>query len=584
MAGSELITGAESTGEKGNALHTEVTVTFDGVDISQPINEDLITLSFTDNEEDEADDLQIKLKDNAKKWLDQWLNDTMAQAAYGVSAVVVSVDKIQIVVEGFFNSYEYKGKGNSNADTVEILYNLLLGRNSDPGGKAAWTTLLDGGTPLADVINGFLGSQEFTNHWDAETFKPSTFVTNCYNIILGRDPDPAGYKSWMAVVGSDKGMSIQAGVKRYLPNGKIVRTGFGIFELDQLRASGPASSITIKGTSLPYSNGIRTEERDKSWEGYTLSRIGMEIASNGGLGFLYDCPDDPTYERIEQAKQTDIAFLMQLCHDAGKSLKISGMKLIIFDQAKYERMKSIETIRWMDGTYTKYDLSTQSGETHYDQCRLTYFDAASGTTFEGVANADDYDEEAKEHTICTITDRKVSSNEEAAELAAKILRLHNKYEKRVSFTLIGNPILSAGLAMNVQGFGLWDEKYIIKQCRHEISNTGYTTKITLRTIPEGRIEIEKAEEQAEEQKSGSTTNKKGKQVDKTWYTKEITKVYNGKDGDAGSAWVGTDLEVKVLGSTSGDRTLVRIGSTQGYVPTSAIERRETKKTTTKKGK
>ena len=59
MAGAELITGIESTGPKGNALHTEVTVTFDGVDISKPINEDLISLAFTDNEEDEADDCSL---------------------------------------------------------------------------------------------------------------------------------------------------------------------------------------------------------------------------------------------------------------------------------------------------------------------------------------------------------------------------------------------------------------------------------------------------------------------------------------------------------------------------------------------
>ena len=577
MAGAELITGVESTGVKGNVLHTEVTVTFDGVDISKPINEDLISLSFTDNEEDEADDLQIKLQDNAKKWLGQWLSATMEQAAYGVTAVIVSIDKILVVVAGFINSPEYQGKHKSNAETVEILYNLLLGRHSDPGGKAAWTGLMDGGTPLNDIINGFLGSPEFRNYWDSNTFKPSTFVTNCYKIILGRDPDPGGYKSWMAVVGSDKGMSIQAGVKRFLPNGKIVKTGFGIFELDQLRSSGPPSSITIKGTSLPYSNGIRTEERDKSWEGYTLSRIGMEIAGNGGLGFLYDCPDDPTYNRVEQAKQTDIAFLMQLCHDAGKSLKISGMKLIIFDQAKYERLKSIATIKWMDGTYTKYDLSTQSGETHYDQCRVTYFDAASGATFEGMANADDYDSEAKEHTVCTITDRKVSSNDEAAALAAKILRLHNKYEKRVSFTLIGNPILSAGLTMTLNGFGLFDEKYIIKQCRHEVSNTGYTTKVTLRTIPEGRVEIEKAEEKAAEQASGGNkSNKKSKQVDKAWYTTEVVKVYNGKTGNASAAALNGNLEVKVLGNTSGDRTLVRFGNIQGYVPTSSLEKREKK--------
>ena len=466
-----IITGIETTGEKGSALHADVAVSFDGVDISQPINKDLISLSYTDNEEDEADDLQIKLQDRSKKWLGQWLNDTMQAAAYGIK-------------------------------------------------------------------NG------------------------------------------------TKGLTISAGVVQSKPNGKVYKADFGFFELDQLKSSGPPSNILIKGTSLPYSNGIRTEERDKSWEGYTLKRIGQEIASNGGLGFLYDCPDDPAYSRVEQAKQTDIAFLQQLCHDNGKSLKISGLKLIIFDQARYESMKAISTIQWLDGTYTKYDLSTQDGDTHYDQCTVIYYDAAKGTKYEATANADDYDAEAKEHTVCTVTNRKVSSAAEAAELAAKILRLHNKYEKTCSFTMIGNPMLGAGLTMEVKGFGLWDEKYIIKQCKHEIGSGGYTTKITLRTIPEGKVTVVKVEE--EKGKSGGSGNtQKRTQTKKSWYTDSIVQVYDNRDGTNNTkhtAMMASDVKVQLLSNTSGEYTKVQYGSIQGWVKTDQLVKKEDKKTDKKKDK
>ena len=466
-----VITGVETTEEKGKALRTEVAVSFDGVDISKAINEYLLSLSYTDNEEDEADDLQIKLEDVTKIWLGHWLDDTLNAAAYGIK-------------------------------------------------------------------NG------------------------------------------------SKGLTISAGVKQMRPNGRTIKSDFGFFELDQIRASGPPSNILIKGTSLPYSNGIRTEDRDKSWEGYTLSRIGQEIASKGGLGFLFDSPDDPSYGRVEQANQTDIAFLSQLCHDAGKSLKISGLKLIIFDQARYESLEAVTTIKWMDETYIKYDLNTQDGDTHYDKCTVSYYDAVTDSRYEATVDSEDFDPESNEYTVCTVTNRKVSSNDEAKELAAKILRLHNKYEKRVTFTMIGNPMLGAGLTVTLSGFGMWDEKYIIKQCRHEISNSGYVTKITLRSIPEGKVtnvKIEEEEEVAEEAApaTGQTTTTKKKQTQKAWYTDAIVKVYDGKEGSAGTRWIGSDVEVKVLGNTSGNRTLIQYGNVQGYVDTASLSKKD-KKTDTKK--
>jgi len=451
-----IITGIETTGEKGKALHTEVAVSFDGVDISQPVNEGLLSLNYTDNEEDEADDLQIKIQDRKKKWLGQWLNDTMAQAAYGI--------------------------------------------------------------------------------------KQGT-----------------------------KGLTISAGVKQYHPNGKIRSADFGFFELDQLKASGPPSQILIKGTSLPYSNGVRTEERDKSWENYTLKKIGAEIAQKAGLGFLYDCPNDPSYARVEQAKQTDIAFLQQLCHDHGYSLKISGLKLIIFDQARYENMQAVSTIEWMDGTYTKYDLDTQDGDTHYDQCIVRYYDAATGTKYEATANADDYDAEAKEHTVCTVTNRPVHSMAEAGELAAKILRLHNKYERKVSFTLIGNPMIGAGMTITIKGFGMWDDKYIIKCAKHDIGSSGYTTKITLRTIPEGSVVTVKTEEEKQDT-GGGTGGKTQTGTMKEPRTKCATSVYKNEKDKWTVGAIAKGQKLTILGSAkNGRRKCSGPGGITGWIPIGNIE-------------
>jgi hypothetical protein len=65
------------------------------------------------------------------------------------------------VAYGFFFSQEFINRKLSNADYVEVLYKVLLGRDSDPTGKADWVKKLDDGTGRMDVFRGFVHSQEF---------------------------------------------------------------------------------------------------------------------------------------------------------------------------------------------------------------------------------------------------------------------------------------------------------------------------------------------------------------------------------------------------------------------------------------
>ena len=67
------------------------------------------------------------------------------------------------VAYGFFFSQEFVERDLSNSDFVEVLYKALLGRDSDPKGKADWVRQLDaGGYGLRwDVFCGFAHSQEF---------------------------------------------------------------------------------------------------------------------------------------------------------------------------------------------------------------------------------------------------------------------------------------------------------------------------------------------------------------------------------------------------------------------------------------
>ncbi len=59
------------------ARRTHIEVNFAGTDITPSIKDYLISLTYTDNEEDAADDLQIKLHDRDGVWVKKWLNSAI---------------------------------------------------------------------------------------------------------------------------------------------------------------------------------------------------------------------------------------------------------------------------------------------------------------------------------------------------------------------------------------------------------------------------------------------------------------------------------------------------------------------------
>lgn len=56
--------------QKDLARRTAVEVAFDGVDITGSIAPYLLSVTYVDNEEDMADDLQIKLQDRENIWIE----------------------------------------------------------------------------------------------------------------------------------------------------------------------------------------------------------------------------------------------------------------------------------------------------------------------------------------------------------------------------------------------------------------------------------------------------------------------------------------------------------------------------------
>ena len=64
-----------------DARRAAVEVTFDGADITSSIRPYLLSLTYTDSEEDQSDSLQIQLQDRDGLWLESWLNKAVEASA-----------------------------------------------------------------------------------------------------------------------------------------------------------------------------------------------------------------------------------------------------------------------------------------------------------------------------------------------------------------------------------------------------------------------------------------------------------------------------------------------------------------------
>lgn len=543
--------------DKELASRTDVQVVFGGVDITVAAMQDLISFSYTDNEEDEADDFQLNLLDRDGKWLRKWLNPMLDNAAQGGNAQ--STSAVNYSSGGSGGSSSSGASGNVYKVTASNGVNVRSSANESGKllGKLPYGTVVD----VHSFSNGWarityqgksgyikgknlisIGSGGSSSSNSATSGSTTAYASNSATdtqsgweigesvIVTGNPqydswgngkpgksvekhngkithlnlksgipyPIHVDYLGWFAEnqvqkagrdtngntqVSGTKGLQISAVICQQNRNGdgKDTLLDCGTFELDSIDASGPPSTVSIKGTSLAYANTIRQTLKSRSWESTTLKAIAETITQNNGMGLVFESSSDPKYTRVEQYQMSDISFLQRLCHNAGCSLKATNNILVIFDQSEYEQKDSVRTIVYGEkGSYTKYKLATEENG-NYASCRV-YYTTQAGKVISATEYAAGYDEDDNKKGQHLEVRQKVSSVAEAQNLARKILKLHNKYEYSASFTFPGDPKLVAGVTVELKEFGMWDGKYIIKQAKHSISSSGYTTQINLRKV------------------------------------------------------------------------------------------------------
>ena len=443
-------------------------VAFDGEDMTTSISPYFKSLTYTDVEEDEADDIQIQLHDRDGLWRESWLQEAIEKAADNkkVEAVTKTVTK------------------QADPYTHKVNCNIGLNIRSGPGMGYGVVGVFAYNRKIR-AAGGTSGS------WTKVIYTASGKTGWCWTSYLtpisGKEAEGETWEEEVTeeTVTDNGGLKITAIILRqnWESDGKDNYLNCGQFELDSVDFSGPPGVVVLKGTALPFSAAIRQTKKSKGWESYTLSRIIKEIADKNGMAVLYSSAQDPYYERVEQSRVSDITFIQKLCHDAGISLKVSNNIVVAFDQAEYEAKGSIRKITYGDGSYEKFKLNTGQNDTQYSSCRVSYT-PPNGDVIEATAYIEDYDAESDSNQQLEVT-AKVENTSEALLLAHKHLRLHNKYGLTASFTMPGDPTLVAGVTVELGGWGPWSGKSIVKKAAHRVTESGYTTTIDVRKVLEG---------------------------------------------------------------------------------------------------
>ncbi|MCC8156365.1 MAG: SH3 domain-containing protein [Oscillospiraceae bacterium] len=425
--------------DRNAARRVQCEVAFEGVDITESIRPYLLRLTYTDNEEDETDDLELTLADREDIWLQKWLTDMVDAAA--------------------------AGSGSSGTYTVTAASGLNV--RSGAGAEYSRLGALSYGTSVT--------VSSIESGWAKITYNGQTAYVSADYLTAADGSGGSG----------DTGLTVSAAIAALSRDGdgRDRVLSCGAFELDSVTAAGPPRTVTVKCTSIPYGSALRQTKRSRAWCEFYLKQIAQEMAGRAGMALMFLCGTNPYYARAEQVAESDIAFLSTLCHNAGVSLKVTGGVLVLFDQADYEAQESVRTFRNGDGTYSSYTLETGEADAAYALCTVRYTNPLTGQTISGTAYAEDYDADSEDNQTLCIT-AKVDSIAEAQTLAAKQLRLKNKFARTARFTVPGDPYLVSGATVALDGWGAFDGQYIIKQAKHTVGG-GYTTTVTCRRTLEG---------------------------------------------------------------------------------------------------
>ncbi len=207
----------------------------------------------------------------------------------------------------------------------------------------------------------------------------------------------------------------------------------------------------LRGLSGPAA--VR-QSRSRSWERVTLYQLLADVAANYGFSIFTAGISNPTYDWVDQAGETDFAFLQRICTMEGYILKVSNHRLVVYREAAMEAQSPARTILTTDWCGTPVYRQNPSP---YAACMVGYGGISATVSIPG-----------RTGQLLSRGDIRVTSIGEAQRFAAGLLRQAIREEHTISGTVLLDLSLAGGSMVRVTGMGTGDGDYMIDQVEHDL--------------------------------------------------------------------------------------------------------------------
>lgn len=251
----------------------------------------------------------------------------------------------------------------------------------------------------------------------------------------------------------------------------------GTFEIDEIELHGPPDTVTIKALAAGVKRSVRTRN-GRSYENTTLAGIAGDVAKRNKLE-VSGTIEAVSIQRATQVFESDLGFLRRIADEYGHAFNVRGNKLVFFRTAKLREGKPVYIVTRQD-CISSYRLR----------------DKVHGVV--GEAEATWFDPKAKARRVVAVKDKASGSNRTSGDKRRINVRAEtdaqakqkaqaqldkNDDQTGATLTLYGNPLLVAGVTLDLQTFGKFDGRYLVVKSVHRLSRSGgYVTEIDLKRV------------------------------------------------------------------------------------------------------
>lgn len=277
----------------------------------------------------------------------------------------------------------------------------------------------------------------------------------------------------------------------------------GTFEVDGIDFDGPPDVATVKAVSVPMQTPIRRESRTRAWENVNLSKIGTDIAHEGGMSLQFLIKNDPRLDRVDQRQEASLPFFKKLCMMFGATVKVSNNTVIVYDELEFEARPSVVTFKKGDGKLIGYNFTLDSSNVA-SSAEITYKDPRTNMLIAETFEPDDAPATGVVHRVTErppdiireelalrpfaafaattqrpaddFADIRADARGTARRMAQCGLRARNKSEWTCDLQVVGDVKHVEGMTFEVEGFGVYDGKYLAESVGYDIGS-GFTNEI-----------------------------------------------------------------------------------------------------------